>query len=403
MNRNRVLATGLILVCALHARCTLQRGLSTPDERAKVVELTRSLERNPLAANASASRDWIRRWVIEIPEIKFYWCEPLLGRGLGERYPYAREVNQQAMFTAATFAIEHPDQARDADAQYYAGVEGALRVYEVLVGSRPDSRSTFLDQLLAARDRGQLSDRVKQLLDDNCPRSHDVLIANLAGGGVGLGLGLLVAWWSGAGRVRRARRFSPDIDAGRARGLQRIVFGCVAYFVIALIALHILGPEFDPRFRFMSEYALGPYGWLMTTTFFVLGLAAFVVAVALRDALQSSRSARIGSGLLMVGALFICLAGVFKDSILHLAASVVVFPSIVMALFVFAWSFRQASGWQTIFALTLVIALGMLAAFVGLNASVSMPGLHQRAFILLFLLWLTVAIRRFVHVRAGTG
>jgi hypothetical protein len=42
-------------------------------------------------------------------------------------------------------------------------------------------------------------------------------------------------------------------------------------------------------------------------------------------------------------------------------------------------------------------------AFVGLNASVSMPGLHQRAFILLFLLWLTVAIRRFVDVRAGTG
>jgi hypothetical protein len=83
MNRNRVLATSLILVCALYARCTLQRGLSTPDERANVVELTRSLERNPLAAKASASGEWIRRRVIEIPEIKFYWCEPLLGRGLG--------------------------------------------------------------------------------------------------------------------------------------------------------------------------------------------------------------------------------------------------------------------------------------------------------------------------------
>ena len=403
MKPTRVLTTALILTCPLHLGCSLQRGLSTPEERAKVVELTRSLERDPLAANASANRDWIRQWIIEIPETKFYWCEPLLGHALGDGYRYAREVNGQAMVAAATFAIEHPDKARDAGAQYYAGVEGALRVYEVLRRSRPDAKSTFMDQLLAERDRGQLSDRVKQLLDDKCPRSHDVLIANAAGAGVGLGLGLLVAWWSGTGRVRGSAPPMTEIDAGLARVLQRAVFGCVAYYVIALTVLHILGPEFDPRLRFMSEYALGPYGWLMTTTFFVLGLATFVVAVALRTALQSSTSGRIGFGLLTVGALFVCLAGVFKDSIPHLAAGVVAFPSIVMTLFVFSWSFRQVSGWRTMSPATFVIAMAMLAAFVGLSADVRTPGLHQRAFILLFLLWLMLVIHRFVRVRAGTG
>ncbi|MNC98261.1 hypothetical protein D3C83_161650 [compost metagenome] len=60
----------------------------------------------------------------------------------------------------------------------------------------------------------------------------------------------------------------------------------------------------------MSEYALGDYGWLMTTAFFVLGLAAFVVAAAgLRQVGQASASARIGFSLLAVAALFIWLAG----------------------------------------------------------------------------------------------
>jgi hypothetical protein len=33
----------------------------------------------------------------------------------------------------------------------------------------------------------------------------------------------------------------------------------------------------------MSEYALGDYGWLMTSAFFVLGLAPFVATIGLRE------------------------------------------------------------------------------------------------------------------------
>ena len=397
MQHSRFFVSGLILACALHVRCSLGRGLSTPEERAKVIALTRSLEVDPLRAGSSAQRDWLRRWVIDVPEIKIYWCEALLGHGLGERYPYLSEVNLQAMFAAATFAIEHPAQARHAEAQYHAGVQGALRVYEALMKSRPDATSAFLNQLLAERDRGGLIDRVRRLRHDECPRAHDALIANAAGAGVALGLALLIAGSSGAEGVRRSRRFSIDIDARLAAVCRRIVFACAAYYVIAVIALHILDPEFDPRLRFLSEYALGPHGWLMTTTFFVLGFAAFVVAVALRGALHASRSARVGFGLLTVAALFVSLAGVFKDSLPHLAAGVVAFPSIVMALFVFSWSFRQASGWRTMHAVSFVIALGALATFVGLNSAVASPGLHQRGFILLFVLWLTLVIHRCVQ------
>jgi hypothetical membrane protein len=179
---------------------------------------------------------------------------------------------------------------------------------------------------------------------------------------------------------------------------QRVVFVCAAYFVIVLVVLHILEPEFDPRFRFMSEYALGDYGWLMTTTFFALGLAPFVAAVGLRDVHQSSRSARIGLGLLVVAGIFIWLAGIFKDSIPHLLAGVVVFPSTTMAVLLLSWTFRQAAGWHNIYRVTLFIAIGMLATFLSMAADVGMPGLQQRVFIFLFLLWLSIVVHRLVRI-----
>jgi hypothetical membrane protein len=402
-----VVVSGLLLMCATQAQCTLGRGLSTPDERARVVALTRLLERDPLVQNAPVTRQWLREWIMDVPDIRVFACDDLLGHGLGDNYPYSREVNLQAMFSAAAFAIEHQDEARDRIAQYQAGVQGSLSVYEVLAKSRPDAQSAFLDDLLAKRDRGELADHVAKLANEKCKRPNTILIAHLAGAGVGLVLGLLVAWWFEARRARLVTALGgvtgEDGSARLARTRQRVVFVCAAYYVIVVTALHILEPAFDPRFRFMSEYALGRYGWLMTTTFFVLGLANFVVAVGLRDGHQSSKGAGNGFGLLTVGALFVCLAGVFKDSIPHLLAGAVAFPSLVMAVLLLSWSFRKAAGWEGIYRATLFIALGMLAAFLSMVADVGMPGLQQRAFIFLLLVWLSIVIHRSVRIRAGAA
>jgi hypothetical membrane protein len=398
---------GLFLMCIAQVQCTLGPGLSTPNERGKVVSLTRSLERDPLAESAPATRQWLRKWIIEVPDIRVYACDDLLGHGLGDNYPYSTEVKLQPMFSAAAFAIEHRDKARDQHAQYHAGVEGALRVYEALLKSKPDAKSAFLDDLLAKRDHGELADHVAKLAKEKCKRSNFILIANLAGSAVALVLGLLVARWFGGRRDRLSTSLgavpSKNYSARIATVLQHVVFVCAGYYVIVAVALHILEPEFDPRFRFMSEYALSAHGWLMTTTFFVLGLATFAVAVALRNGQQSLPRARTGFGLLSVGALFVCLAGVFKDSLPHLLASVVVFPSIVMAVLLLSWSFRQAAGWRTIYRPTLFIAFGILALYLSMVADVGMPGLQQRAFLFLFLLWLAIVIHRLVRVRAGAA
>src|SRR4030095_5643123 len=105
------------------------------------------------------------------------------------------EVNQQTIFSAAAFKLEHPDHLRNDTGAYLAGVEGALRAYETLMKSAPDGQLAFLDDLVAKRDRGELADHVANLAKEKCKRSKTEWILNFAGAGVALVLSTLVAQW----------------------------------------------------------------------------------------------------------------------------------------------------------------------------------------------------------------
>jgi Protein of unknown function (DUF998) len=402
LSREAVRVVALFLLCLLQIQCTLGRGLSTPEERANAINIARSLERDPLAKDAAANRQWLLNWIIEVPDIRFKSCAGLLSRGVGNQYRYSAEVNQQTIFSAAAFKLEHPDHLRNDTGAYLAGVEGALRAYETLMKSAPDGQLAFLDDLVAKRDRGELADHVANLAKEKCKRSKTEWILNFTGAGVALVLSALVAQWFGPPRLPRATG-SASVTSGNGKVkiatiAERGVFLSAAYFVVVLIVLHILEPEFDPRFRFMSEYALGDYGWLMTTAFFALGLAPLAAAIGLQNVYESSRSIRLGLGLLVVAAMFIWLAGIFRDSIPHLLAGVVAFPSMVMAVLLLSWTFRRAAGWQTIHWVGLFIGFAMLAMFLLMVADVRMLGLQQRVFIFLFLLWLSIVVHKSVRL-----
>ena len=382
----------LFWTCALQGGCT-ERGPSTPEERARFVALVRSLESDPVAENTNSIRQQLRDWAIEVPDIRFKVCPSLLGDAVGN-YRYSREVTLQVMLSGAVLTIENPGQARDDARVYTAGVEGALRAYGALVNSTSDARSAALDDLVEKRDRGELLDHIAQLARDKCPKSNAPLIAAPMGAAAGLLLALLVSYWSGRRSASgQAELTLPNtISTRNATTLRKIVLMCAAYYMLVGIALHVLEPEYDPRFQFMSDYAWGTYGWLMTTTFFVLGLAVLTVAIGVRDVHQSSRSARVGFGLLVIGAVFVSLAGIFRGFPLHDIASSVAIPSLVLAVVVLSSSFRTAAGWQRIYPAAFLIAIGMFSAVASMFADIGMPGLQQRAFLFLLLSWLCLVV-----------
>ncbi|HEY7417238.1 MAG TPA: DUF998 domain-containing protein, partial [Ktedonobacteraceae bacterium] len=44
-------------------------------------------------------------------------------------------------------------------------------------------------------------------------------------------------------------------------------FLCVLIFVVLVMALHVLRPQLNPLSHTVSEYAFGPFGFLMTIAF----------------------------------------------------------------------------------------------------------------------------------------
>jgi hypothetical protein len=64
----------------------------------------------------------------------------------------------------------------------------------------------------------------------------------------------------------------------RSAALASFVAGCL--FALLLLGLHLVEPEFDPTRRFVSEYALGGAGWMMTVAFVSLAISLLAAALA---------------------------------------------------------------------------------------------------------------------------
>jgi hypothetical protein len=90
----------------------------------------------------------------------------------------------------------------------------------------------------------------------------------------------------------------------------RLSLAGAATFVVLLAALHLLKPELDPSWHFISEYAIGRHGWMMVLAFLSLAFSYVMLFVALRAQLRTLWG-RIGLSLLLVSAAGLAIAGIF--------------------------------------------------------------------------------------------
>ena len=90
----------------------------------------------------------------------------------------------------------------------------------------------------------------------------------------------------------------------------RLSFALAAAFVVLLAALHFIKSGLDPSWHFISEYAIGDYGWIMVLAFLSLALGYVTLFVAIRSQLRTVVG-RVGLALLLVSALGLTIAAVF--------------------------------------------------------------------------------------------
>lgn len=89
----------------------------------------------------------------------------------------------------------------------------------------------------------------------------------------------------------------------------RIILASAILFLILLAALLMLKPEIDPAWRFISEYSIGRYGWMMSIAFLSMTASCIATVIALWS--QVRLGGRIGIGFMLIGALGLTLAGLF--------------------------------------------------------------------------------------------
>src|SRR5215472_5903096 len=133
MSGGRILVACLVLLFPCSSPFAQQkRGPSTPQERAKAVQIARTLEADPLQTGSKDMRSWFTLWLIEVPDITLNMCGEELGpvfHASNRDKNFVTEIFSQSMFSAVSFIIEHPDQAKDAVTVYTAGVDGSLKAY----------------------------------------------------------------------------------------------------------------------------------------------------------------------------------------------------------------------------------------------------------------------------------
>jgi hypothetical protein len=144
------------------------RGPSTPEERKQALDYIQDFEANPLGPRAIQEREWTMRWIIEVPDIHVSAC-------LFIKLPKGDKKDSNTLFAAmfmsqTAFAIQNLGKPEDRSAEYEAGTEGLLRVYEVLLKNNPKDRQPELDDLLQKRDSGTLAKYVQERSAAECKK-----------------------------------------------------------------------------------------------------------------------------------------------------------------------------------------------------------------------------------------
>jgi hypothetical protein len=203
----------------------------------------------------------------------------------------------------------------------------------------------------------------------------------------------------------------------------RIAAAGAAAVIVIILALHVIKPELEPSWRFLSEYAIGRRGWLMQAAFCIWAASCAALASALRGEVRALPG-RIGIVVLYIVSYALIAAGLFpQDAVtikpdegttsgmVHAVASLIGIPGTPLAAMLISSSlWRNNPAWMPYRAvlmtaahatwISLVLMIAYLAWAVpkagGFNPAVS-AGWMNRLVVATYLAWLLVVAYRLLE------
>ena len=214
----------------------------------------------------------------------------------------------------------------------------------------------------------------------------------------------------------------PDIRAPQRATAKRlhvlasyITLSCVIYYAVVIALLHILRIDFNPGYRYLSEYARGPYGALMTSTFFVLSVGSLALSFGLLRSVASRLRLVPGLVFWLTWACAVFLGGVFTSDLqgtphtpmgrIHDQMGMIAFPSATVALLFLSLALRWEEAWRPLWRSAMVLSLVAVASFLALDrfGQMDLGGLDQRIFLAATLIWMWIIGKRMQVIAKGGG
>lgn len=158
------------------------------------------------------------------------------------------------------------------------------------------------------------------------------------------------------------------------KGIAMVAIASVVYFVLIIVALHFLRPDLNPISQPTSQYAVGTYGFLMTSAFFCMSIASFALLIGLYQGLRQPARSRMGLGLLGLWGVGVLIAMLFPidpegspqtmAGTIHRISGPLAFLCVTVSTILLSRRFKQDETWRPLHRPALILSLVMLAAFI---------------------------------------
>ena len=183
----------------------------------------------------------------------------------------------------------------------------------------------------------------------------------------------------------------------------------VAVCLLNFTALHFLRPDVNPVLEPMSNYAVGPYGFLLTAADIGSGLAALALTFGLYLSIAPPGRSYVGLFLLGLYGVSVLLAGIFPIDVggeattfgtIHNIVGNISFFGFPIGVILLSLGMGKDERWRsfrrTALALSLLVVLTVILTMVGSNIGIGF-GLTQRLANVTALAWMLLVA---LHLRS---
>lgn len=158
----------IVLLFAIPSLAQDQRGPSTPQERETAIKAARLLETDPFHKDAKNIRAWFFKWLVEVPDVHIDYALRTGARKRRRIRIMGLRFSRKRCFRALRSSSSIRTRRMIGQPWTPRGLEGALKVYENVLTTKPKAKSAFWDGLVEKRNKGELRAFAEETANTKC-------------------------------------------------------------------------------------------------------------------------------------------------------------------------------------------------------------------------------------------